>query len=349
MSKTVSSHSSLAETRSFSFNRKRIALLVGLGLLTVFLLLRLGGGQEALAVLGEADWRLVLLAGLIHYSGFAVRGHRWQRLLAGMGHRLSYRYTTSLLLGGWFVSALLPARAGDVARVGVLRLEGQSHPPVPVADGLSSIVLERTLDITAILALGAGFGFAVLRGRLPVWVSTAYALGVGLLLLFGLGLLLAPAFLNHLRRLSGQKVWQSGLDFAAQLVRSLRSLLRRPGTGLLLVLESAYIWICDALLLWLVVMALGQRLPFASAAFTVLTADVFATVPLTPGAVGQIELAYSALLSLLSLPVVVVPAAVLLTRAISYWSFLLFSGAITFMAGLGTLFTQGLADREPGQ
>jgi uncharacterized protein (TIRG00374 family) len=86
-------------------------------------------------------------------------------------------------------------------------------------------------------------------------------------------------------------------------------------------------------------MALGYPFAFAHAAFVALTVDVFATVPLTPGGVGQIELAYTALLSLLALPVNFVPAAVLLTRAISYWSFLGFSGVVAALSGKDVLFT----------
>ena len=79
-------------------DRRRIAVLIGLGVLTVALLLALGGGRQALDALRGADWRVLALAALIHYSGFAVRGHRWQLLLRSTGHRLRYVYVTALLL-----------------------------------------------------------------------------------------------------------------------------------------------------------------------------------------------------------------------------------------------------------
>ena len=49
-----------------------------------------------LAALTGADLRLLGLALLVHYSGFAVRGHRWQLLLAAAGHRLGYLYVTAV-------------------------------------------------------------------------------------------------------------------------------------------------------------------------------------------------------------------------------------------------------------
>jgi len=324
-------------------NRLLLLLLFAGGSLAVLLWLG-GGSRETLALLAQADWGLLGLALLIHYSGFAVRGHRWQLLLAGMGHPLAYGRVAGLLISGWFVSALLPARAGDAARIAALRLERTGSPSVPVAESLSSIVLERLLDIGAILGLGGAFGFLLLRDRLPLWVLSGYAGAAGLLLVVGAGLLISPSLLGWLGQLSAGRYWQMGLAFAAQSVAALRSLLARPAQAALLLAESLYIWLCDALLLWLVVLSLGVDLPFPGAAFAALTVDVFATVPLTPGGIGQIEAAYAALLALLSLPVAVVPAAVLLTRAISYWSFLAFSGLVTAITGSDVLRMRGGRD-----
>lgn len=331
-----------------SVTRRRLLLLLLCALVSLFLLIWWGGSAGSLALLSQADWTTLGLATLVHYSGFAVRGWRWQRLLAGMGHPLPYGRVTGLLISGWFVSALLPARAGDAARIAALRLGRRGLASVPVADSLGSIVLERLLDILAILGLGSGFGFFVLRGRLPGWILTAYGLGGGLLLIFGVGLFLAPPLLGRLRALSPHRFWQVGLGFAGEAIGALGSLLARPGQALLLLGGSLYIWLCDALLLWLVVLALGVPLPFPGAAFAALTVDVFATVPLTPGGIGQIEAAYAGLLALLSLPVAVVPAAVLLTRAISYWSFLLFSGIVAALTSSELLFSKRDAGEGEG-
>lgn len=327
--------SPIASFPRLALDRKRLFLLGGLGLFTFALLLILGGGREAITALAHVKWPLILLALFIHYSGFAVRGLRWQQLLRAVGHQLSWSFATTLLLAGWFVSALLPARAGDVMRVGVLHLPAQDRPAVPVADALGSIVLERALDLFAIVLLGAGFGFVVLRAQLPTWVLAAYAIGVAGLVIFGAVLLVTPALLGWLRRWSAHRRWQWALDFATQLVESLRALGRQPLTALLLLTESVYIWLCDALLMWLCVGSLGTLLPFGRAAFVALTVDVFAVVPLTPGGIGQIETVNAALLTLLQLPGFNVAAAVLVNRAISYWSFLLFTGVVTFAAGLG--------------
>jgi glycosyltransferase AglD len=336
-------------TRSLHLSARRVVILLALGLLTVILLLALGGGRQALTLLAQADWRWIGLAVIIHYSGFAVRGWRWQGLLATMGHRRSWRSLTTLLLSGWFLSALLPARAGDVMRVGVLRLGAPERPPIPVADALGSLVLERALDLLAILLLGLAFAYAALRTALPVWVMTAYAVGVGGLLLLTGTLLLAPALMERLHNRFAYAWWNPTVDFLAQLIASLRSLGGQPLRLGPMVLASLYIWLCDGVLMWLVVHSLGEALGFARAAFVALTVDVFATVPLTPGAVGQIEAVNAALLAWLQLPEATVAAVVLINRAISYWTFLLFSGLITLIGGFGQLWLQPTPADPPGE
>jgi uncharacterized protein (TIRG00374 family) len=338
---------SAASLPALRLDARRLLILAGLAVVTVALLVALGGGRATLAALAGVDGRLLLLAAAIHYGGFALRGHRWQLLLRTTGHRLGYLYTTGVLLSGWFVSALLPARAGDVLRMAALRLPPPAQPEVPVADSLGSIVAERALDILALFLLSATFGLAVLGGRLPGWLVAVYGAALALLIALVAVILLVPALLTRLRGASSHRLWQRGLDFALQVAQSLRRLPRRPGLAVVVALESLAIWLCDALLLWLAVASLGHWLPFPAAGFAALTVDILAAVPITPGGMGQVETAYAALLALLAQPGFHIPAAILVTRAISYWSFLLISGGVALAMGFGRLLAPAAPPPTP--
>jgi uncharacterized protein (TIRG00374 family) len=318
---------------------RRLLLLGLLAVATIALLLTLGDGQSTLRTLAQADWRLLLLAAGIHYGGFALRGHRWQLLLGTLGYRVGYLYTTALLLAGWFVSALLPARAGDAFRVLALRRPPPTQPAVPVAPALGTIVLERVLDMLAILLLSAGFSLLVLQGRIPGWLLGVYAGALALVVLLAGMLLATPLLLDRLRPLSARPLWHKTLDFVTQVAATLRQLAHHPAQAAVASGESLLIWLCDGLLLWLVASSLGQPLALRAASFVALTVDIFAAVPLTPGGMGQIETAYAALLALIVHPGLPIPALVLATRAISYWSFLIFSGLVTLLAGFGRVFS----------
>ena len=322
-----------------SLDARRLTLFAGLAAATLALLVALGGGRATLDALRHVDGRWLALAAAVHYAGFALRGHRWQMLLAALGHRLSYRYVTSVLLAGWFVSALVPARAGDLLRVAALRLPPSAEPSVAAGDTLGTLLLERGLDLLAILALSATFGLVTLGGRVPSWVLGVYGVALALLTAAGVAALVMPSLLVRARDAWRQPAWQALWGFALQAAESLRRLPRDPRMAALVAAESLVIWLCDGLLLWLVVLSLGHTLPLTAAVFVALTVDILAAVPLTPGGLGQIETAYAALLALLAQGGVPIAAVVLAVRGVSYWSFLLVSGLVTLGAGLGRLFT----------
>ena len=317
---------------------RRLILLILVAAATIALLLTLGDAQSTLSTLAHADWRFLALAATIHYGGFALRGHRWQLLLGALGHRLGYLYTTSLLLAGWFVSALLPARAGDAFRVVALRMPPPTEAAVAVAPAIGTIVLERALDILAILLLSAGASVWVLQGRVPIWLLWTYAAALALVAIVAGVFLATPLLLERLRPLSARPLWHKALDFVTQIATTLRQLAQHPMTAVVAVGESLLIWLCDGLLLWLVVLSLGEPFRLGAATFVALTVDIFAAVPLTPGGMGQIETAYAALLVLIAQAGLPIAAVVLATRAISYWSFLILSGLVTLFAGFGRVF-----------
>lgn len=328
-----------ARSRIPRLTGRRMLLIALMGALTVALLVTLGGGRSTLDAFRTVRWQPVLMAIAIHYAGFALRGHRWQLLLARMGHHLRYLIVLALLLAGWFASALLPARAGEVVRIVALRGGVDDSPPVPVADSLGSIVLERVLDILAIVILGAVFAWFTLRGSLPPWVVAVYATAIVLLVLLVVALLVAPAMMASLQHLWDNRWWQAALRFADRFVAALRSLSREPATALIAIVESLAIWMCDALLLWLALIALGEPIAFGPVAFVAFTVDIVAALPLTPGGVGQVEVASAALLALIGVPAPAAAAAVLIVRGISYWSFLIVSGAVAFWAGFSALLS----------
>ena len=194
-------------------NRTRLVVVLILGLLTLLLLVRLGDIDVSLSTLRRVQPGYLLAAIAVHYSGFVVRGDRWRRLLGAMGHAVSFGYAFSLLLAGWFVSALVPARAGDLARAGLLR---RDHD-IPVATGLGSVAAERAFDALALVILVALAGTWALAGRVPQWVWRTVAATTGLFVLACVGLILFPRAQDRLTRLSGWPFYHKALGFVFAL------------------------------------------------------------------------------------------------------------------------------------
>jgi len=320
-------------------NRLRIIVIIALGLLTVLLLIRLGDIDVGPDILGRIRPGYLLAAIAVHYSGFAVRGDRWRRLLAAMGYRVSYIYALTLLLTGWFISALVPARAGDLVRAGVLNRDRE----VPFATGLGSIAAERAFDALALVILTVFVGVWALADRTPGWIWQTALVTASLFVVTIVGLIAVPHARGWLIALFKWPLYRKVMNFGFDLLDSVRDLGQHPFTLLVVAAQSLYVWLCDVFLAYLLLHGLGIPLPLPVAAFTALAADLAVTVPITPGAVGQFEAAFVGLLALFAVPASEAGLAVLLNRFISFWTFILFSGLVTYLAGFGRIVTRGEA------
>ncbi len=318
-------------------NRTRLIVIVALGLLTVLLLTRLGDIDVGPDTLRRIRPGYLLAAIVVHYSGFAVRSDRWRRLLTAMGYRVGFIYALTLLLAGWFISALVPARAGDLVRAGVLNRDRD----VPFATGLGSVAAERAFDALALVFLTVFVGIWALAGRTPDWIWQTALVTAGLFVVAIVGLIAVPRVRGWLTGLFKWTLYQKVVNFGFDLLDSVRELGQHPATLLIVAVQSLYVWLCDVFLAYLLLHGLGIPLPLPVAAFTALAADLAVTVPITPGAIGQFEAAFVGLLALFAVPASEAGLAVLLNRFISFWTFILFSGLVTYLAGFGRLLTGG--------
>lgn len=100
-----------------------------------------------------ADYRWLPLVAVIYVLALFARAARWYILL---GKRLSLRKAFHVSNIGYMLNALLPLRAGEVARV---LLATRETPPVPMMTTLSTILLERLFDLLIVFGI---FGVSLL-------------------------------------------------------------------------------------------------------------------------------------------------------------------------------------------
>ncbi|HEU4691921.1 MAG TPA: lysylphosphatidylglycerol synthase transmembrane domain-containing protein, partial [Vicinamibacterales bacterium] len=130
--------------------RTVLILLLTFGLLAYFL--RDANMREVWAETRRADPLLLVLALGATFLTYLLRAFRWQYLLAPIGPtRFRTAFRTTVI--GFAASAVLPARAGEVIRPYLLaRREG-----LRATAAFATIILERLLDLLAVLVLFAGF------------------------------------------------------------------------------------------------------------------------------------------------------------------------------------------------
>ena len=273
---------------------------------------------------------------------YVIRAWRWQYLLHPIGPtRFRTAFRTTVI--GFAALGVLPARAGDVLRPYLLaRQEG-----LLVSATLATIVMERVLDLIAVLALLALYVWgiadpatlppALLRG---IEVSSALA-GAVTIVLMGVMWVLA----THPERIGGlvfamaRVLPHAVADRLAGLARTFSggfAVAREPRALAAAVALSFPLWLAIAAEAWLVTIAFGIAMPFTGTFLLQALLVIGVAVP-TPGAVGSYHEAYRiGVTTFFGAPEDTAVAAAIVTHAISYFPVVL--TGIVFMAQDGLSF-----------
>jgi uncharacterized membrane protein YbhN (UPF0104 family) len=96
--------------------RTIISIVIPLAVIAVFVALNGDQLGRVPGLIARADLRLVVVAFLIFYAGFPLRGYRWSILLRSTGTHVSTRDSPDILFLSWLVNCVVPANLGDLYR-----------------------------------------------------------------------------------------------------------------------------------------------------------------------------------------------------------------------------------------
>jgi uncharacterized membrane protein YbhN (UPF0104 family) len=178
---------------------------------------------------------------------------------------------------------VLPARAGELARVAVLRRH------VPHGSGTSATLLgtvfsHRLFDLFPIALLVA---YVLATAKIPHWAVTGIVV-VGLV-----GLALLTVGVISARREHG-KVHVDGLGTVRRLLTMARqglAVLRTPGAAAAAGFFQLLGWVFQLLAVWAVTAAFDMGVPLPAAALVLLLMNVATIFPLWPGNIGLLQAA----------------------------------------------------------
>jgi uncharacterized membrane protein YbhN (UPF0104 family) len=214
-----------------------------------------------------AEWGALVSAIALYGVNTLVRSERWHRLLVDDGARPARVDSYSLTTVGYAVNNVLPARAGDAARVVLM---------APRADAsrrtvIGTIVAERLLDVGVILVLFLVVGYAIL-GNVGTH-SVEWIVLATVVVLAGAAVAITLVRRNH--RIH---------DFVAPMLSSTMRLLSRHGA--LLVAMTFCVWIIESFAWISVGASVGFGMSFLEGLYLVALASVFALIPSGPGYAG---------------------------------------------------------------
>jgi glycosyltransferase 2 family protein len=307
--------------------RTIISILVPLAIIVAFVAIN---GQQLSKVPGlvvGASPALVLVAFVVFYLGFPMRGLRWSLLLRGTGFRVPTKDSTEIIFLSWLVNCVVPAKLGDVYRAYLLKINSTAS----LSRTFGTVFIERCLDLIAIALLGIAAGFWSFRDGLPAAIQVVFAIGlvvvgalaIGLFTMrnFGRRILIALPFPHRFLELYDR--FEEGVFGAFEL-------RRLP----ILALLTGSIWMTEGLRLFFVVQALsfpGVELGLSGAVFVALIGSLLTAVPLSPAGLGIVEAGVVGVLTVAyGVPLPEATAIALLDRVISVFSVIVF-GSIAYV------------------
>jgi uncharacterized protein (TIRG00374 family) len=310
--------------------RTILSIAVPLAIIAVAVAANWNDMKEVPGLIGKANLAMILLAFVVYYVGFPLRGFRWVRLLRGVGYKVKVRDGTEILFLSWLVNCVVPAKLGDLYRAYLLKL----NSPVSATKTLGTVLMERILDLIAIAALGILAGYWHFRdslNNLPNSVQLIFTFGVVVIVVLILALVGMRNFGRRVIR--ALPLPHRVVDFYDRFEEGVFSSVGVRGLPLLGLL-TAVIWATEALRLYFVVRALGFSgvdLGLSGAMFVALIGSLLTAVPFTPAGLGLVELGMSGvLINIFKASHPQAAAIILIDRTISVFSIVLL-GAVAYI------------------
>jgi uncharacterized protein (TIRG00374 family) len=249
-----------------------------------------------IAELRLADPWLFILSVAAATGVFWPRAWRWKTLLAQTYPGTTFRSRFRATCIGFMGNNLLPARIGEFARVFALsRMER-----VPIVAGLGSLVIERLFDAVFVIGLlflalslpgvpdiGAlpGADMQRIANTLAVLVAIAFVLG-GLLVFFPRA---SVGFVEkYIARMLPRGIRRPLVDALEAFLSGL-SVLRSPRLLISTTLQSAGLWLFNAVGFYIGCRAFGIDINFAGALLLQSIIALAVSVPSGPGFFGVFE------------------------------------------------------------
>jgi len=300
--------------------------------------------DEALAGLARFRWGLVLPICGLYLAAHGLRAQRFRVLLpahAAAGRPLDYRASFSSLSIGYLALHVFPFRLGELVRPYLVR----EQRGVAFGDSLAVVVMERILDVLALLVMILATSlFVPLPTRLEVGGTDILGLAQRAAGVVALGGTVALGGVWA----AGPAVarWVAPLPLGARVsplvVRfhgAVAGLVARPGAAVQAALLTAGIWVLTLFAVQLQLLATpGLPTTFGAALATwTATLSGMAVLP-TPGFFGGFEAACTAALQLLGAPRSAAAPFAILLHLVQF--------GFTILLGVGFLAAEGLSLRE---
>lgn len=234
----------------------------------------------------SADYQFLLPGMAFFLLGLFTRAMRWRVLLA---RQLPLRRTFNIMNIAYLVNGILPLRLGEVARI---YLTARVKEAIPAMQTASTIVVERLLDLLAVIVMAA---LALNAAAAPTALQTAATLGAA----FAIGGFVILFVLAYQRQFTQALV--SRLAAKAALLRRLRldklasdffdglMPMRDMRLSSLAIFWTGISWILSASANYILLFAFFDQGDWTASVLSVAMASFAIAIPAVPANIGTYE------------------------------------------------------------
>lgn len=233
------------------------------------------------------DYLLIVPAVIVYFSTFFIRGLRWKLLVTGFAG-ISFKSSLGMIVSGYALNNVFPARAGDITRAYATSKDGNCSK----TSSLAAIFAEKVFDGFSIVTIL--FSLLLFFPSPPIIKSISVVAGLCFFILFFfivtatfsdipfrfLDLLesIAPDFMNPVFVL-GRKFFTgvSSLDGIPAVLR--------------VFILSFAVWFLEAIVYFMAIEASGHSLPFDAVLYALVAVNLAMLIPSTPGGLGVFQFA----------------------------------------------------------
>lgn len=294
------------------------------------------GLENFFRAIANASPTILLSAVSIYAISWILRAVRLGSLCKNVGAHVGIKELFKIYISGNALNVILPAKLGDAAVIGYLKVHG-------ISIGMSAAITIqcRILDVLALVLLTLPSATILFPEAPPEWIRFIL-IASALIALLPLGIVLLSRFVsfpNILKMIPKPKGESKHLHLFAEKTKDvylgyLKIASDKKLFGFTL-LVSLFIWLLDILTCYEVSLAVGVQVPISVAVLAVSLANIGKSAPATPGSIGIYESILAAVLTLFGISIKLAVPIAILDHAIK--------NLFTLALGVPATMSQGLS------
>ena len=282
------------KTKSWAY--RIIAFIAGIGILLA--LIYHAGFERFSDIVLQTSPYWIAVAVIIYAASWIFRTWRLERFTTHAGKNIKIFDLFKLYISGYALNVILPAKLGDAATVGYLKMKG-----INVGRSAAIILQTRVLDVLALILLSIPALILFFQKGAPDWIRTTIFICILVVTVpIGIVALDKNKLFSGLLEKLGNKFSHNFLKLAVEKTKDAyegyHEIVSNKKLLVASILLSLLIWLFDGLTCYMVSVAVGAQISVIVVILAVSIGNVGKSAPATPGSIGIYESVLAAVLVL---------------------------------------------------